>query len=179
MAESLNFNFNVPISESAMVNDKFVIKGTAINETTTGNNHKFLAEELRPAASSLTGVPLLVDHNNTIDSIKGRVIRGSFDEMGKRVLFEANVIDKPIREMIKDGRINSVSVGATVTGVDEGDDGVIIPRGISFKELSLVAVPADSGATFSYALHEAYDKMKVALPKVEVQVTRLVPAMEL
>lgn len=158
--QELNFSFSVPLTESAQVNEKFIIKGVAINATVTGNNHKFLEEELRMAAGSLKGVPLLVDHDNRVESIKGRVINSGYDELNKRIPFEANVIDKQMREMIKDGRINSVSVGAMVKGIEESEDGVIIPRGITFKELSLVAVPADSNATFTCALHEAYNKIK-------------------
>lgn len=159
---NLKLNFSVPITESALVNDRFLIKGRAINETTTSNNHKFIAEELRMAAPSLTGVPLLVDHDNRVESIKGRVLKGSYNEVSPGIDFEANVVDKSIREMIKDGRLNSVSVGALVSNIEEGSDGCLIPRGIMFKELSLVAVPADGGATFDIAMKEAYKTVKEA-----------------
>jgi len=147
--------YNVPIAESTAFADKFIIKGVAINETTTGNNHKFVREELKASAGTLKGVPLLVDHDNRVESIKGRVTESAYDTTNSRIVFEANVVDKSIREMIRDGRINSVSVGATVKSIEEEGD-VLIPRGITFKELSLVAVPADSGATFGFALSEAY-----------------------
>ena len=152
----LNFNYQVPIREQGLIDGEFLIEGTAINTTVTSNNHKFLSEELRMSAGTLRGVPLLADHRNEIDSIKGRVLNGTFDESTERVNFKATVIDETAKQMIKDGRLNSVSVGAAVESVEEGEDGTFIPRGITFKELSLVAVPADSGATFGLALKEAY-----------------------
>jgi len=154
---NLKFNYQVPIIESAFVNDDFIITGVALNATITSNNHKFLGEELKKSAGTLSGVPLLIDHRNEVDAIKGRVISGEFDENGQKVDFRAHVIDNTMKEMIKDGRINSVSVGAAVAELEETDDGFFIPRGIEFKELSLVAVPADAGATFQIALQEAYE----------------------
>jgi hypothetical protein len=163
--QAITLSYNVPILESAQVDSDFVIQGVAINATITSNNHKFLNEELRESATTLTGVPLLVDHRNEISAIKGRVTIGEYDEVNSRINFKAKVVDKEVRQMIRDKLINSVSVGATVKDIEEGADGVIIPRGICFKELSLVAVPADGGATFTTALHEAYTHAKEWDPK--------------
>ena len=41
---NLKFNYQVPIIESAFVNDDFIITGVALNATITSNNHKFLVE---------------------------------------------------------------------------------------------------------------------------------------
>lgn len=162
MQKSIKLSYSIPINESGLINDEFMIGGTAISCTTTSNNHKFIAEELRESASTLIGVPLLVDHRNEISAIKGRVKSGEYDEDNSRINFKAIIKDSEIKRMIKEGLINSVSVGATVRDVEEIDE-VLVPRGIVFKELSLVAVPADSNATFSVALKEAYsaqEKMK-------------------
>ena len=110
----LKFNYQVPIIESAFINDDFVITGIALNAITTSNNHKFLPEELRKSADTLSGVPLLIDHRNEVEAIKGRVLKGEYDEVEPKVNFRAHVIDSTIQGMIKDGRINSVSVGCTV-----------------------------------------------------------------
>jgi len=83
-------------------------------------------------------------------------MNGEFNELQNKVDFKAKVVDSKIKQMIKDGLINSVSVGAVVKDVLE-EDGFLVPKGITFKELSLVAVPADSQATFNIALKEAYD----------------------
>ncbi len=154
--QPLQLNFQVDIAEQGFINGDFIIQGVAINSVVTSNNTKFLTEELRKSAETLKGVPLLKDHENLIDSIMGRVLSGTFNEEGENVLFKAKVIDEKAQGLIKDRRLNTVSIGAIVESMDE-EDGLIIPRGIIFKELSLVAVPADSGATFEVALKEAYN----------------------
>lgn len=152
---TIQFNYQVPITESKNEDNKdFVIEGTAINATTTSNNHKFIDEELQSSAHTLSDVPLLKDHRNEVDYIMGRVIKSGYGD--KKVTFRAKVIDKNAQEMIKDGRLNSVSVGAMVESFDiDEDDDSYVAKGITFKELSLVAVGADEGATFGVALSEA------------------------
>jgi len=152
---TLELNYQVDISEGFGENGDFLIEGTAINATTTGNGHTFLVEELRPAANGLTGVPLLEDHRNEVSAIKGRVISGTFNEAAQKIDFKAKVVDEKCKKMIKQGLLNSVSVGAMAGSVEESDDGSIIVRDIQFKELSLVAVPADGGATFATAIQQA------------------------
>ena len=157
MVEKLiQLSYSIPLIEQGMVNDEFTIAGVAINSVTTSNNHTFLSEELRDATETLRGVPLLTDHENKIANIKGRVSEAHFDEIEDNIKFKAVVKDPKIAEMIKSGLIDSVSVGAAVKDIEEGENGDLIARGIIFKELSLVAVPADSGATFGVAMKEAY-----------------------
>jgi phage head maturation protease len=160
--EQLFFEHNAPIKQSLMDTNDFMIEGIAINETTTSNGHKFIAEELKKAAPSLMNVPLLKDHNNSVDAIIGRVQSAEFDEGKSNIPFRAKVNDNKIQELIKRGDLNTVSVGASVdpTDIEELEDGSIIPRNITFKELSVVAVPADAGATFDVSLKEAYNNWK-------------------
>ena len=172
----IKLNYNIPIriieslsGETGKLDD-FLIEGIAINSTITDNKHKFLSEELSSAASTLNNVPLLKDHNNSVDSIVGRVIRAEFNENGQNVVFKARINNSDsglkVRELIKNGDLNTVSVGANVQSLDQDKD-IFIPRGIIFKELSLVAVPADGDATFTYkggdfslALKEAYSQVQ-------------------
>jgi hypothetical protein len=157
----LKFNYVIPIKESIYEDNstkEMVIEGIAISATTTGNNHKFLPEELELSAHTLNGVPLLVDHENKVECIKGRVINANWDNINLCIPFKAKVMDEMCKQMIRDGRLNSVSVGAQVKEVDELN-GELIPHGITFRELSLVAVPADPNAVFNsfdIALKEAY-----------------------
>lgn len=167
--EFLALSYNVPITEAGQVDQDFIIQGVAINATVTSNNHRFLHSELKQSAGTLRGVPLLVDHRNEVSAIKGRVMVGEFDEKHSRVNFKAKVVDKETQKMIKDGLIDSVSVGATVKEIEADEEGILVPKGIQFKELSLVAVPADGGATFTTALHEAYKMNHVEPAKVELK----------
>ena len=154
---ALKFNYQVPITEKGIIDDNFIITGTALNATLTSNGHQFLPEELEPAAKTLNDVPLLKNHTNEVESIMGRVFNGRWMSTEKRIDFDAHVMDKEMQKLISDGRLNSVSVGADVKDIEETEDGRLIPRGIKFRELSLVAVGADEGASFSVALKEAYD----------------------
>lgn len=172
----LKLNYLADIQEQGFMNGEFIIQGTAINAVTTSNNHKFLSEELQKSASTLKGVPLLKDHENTIDSIVGKVLSSEFVPQMDKIDFRAKVMDEKSQELIKEGLLNTVSVGAIVKDIEE-EDGLFIPRGITFKELSLVAVPADSGATFQIALKEAYNT-KEGSDKSHLNITREVKMTE-
>ena len=156
--KELILEYFVPIQSSAELDGDFTINGIAINETVTSNGHKFIGEELSKAANTLIGVPLLKDHDNSVDSIVGKVSVAHWDEALRNIPFKAVVKDAKVKQLIKDGLLNSVSVGAHVdpSDIEETDNGEIIPHNIQFKELSVVAVPADGGATFSMALNNAY-----------------------
>ena len=162
--KNLQLTFQAPITENAFFNNEFLIKGIAITSTITDNNHKFLPEELEKAAATMTGIPLLVDHDNSVDSVIGKVNQGFFDQVSQNLEFEAKVMNTSIQEKITSGLINSVSIGATVEDIEE-EDGIFIPKGIKIRELSIVAVPADQNAkfevvaiapTFQMALQEAF-----------------------
>jgi len=147
--ENINLCFSVPIREGFGEEGEFLIRGTAINATLTDNNHLFLPEELSKAAITMKGIPLLIDHDNRVDSVVGRVRNGVFNDLNQAIEFEALVIDEKCRKKIKQGLINSVSIGASISGIEEGEEGQLITRGIKIKELSLVAVPADDKAVFT------------------------------
>lgn len=144
--------WNVPLQSTVTQerNNKKItkIKGIAINSTTTRNNVKYEENELRNSARTLEGKPLLKDHNNSVDSIVGRVTKSYFDEINSAVGFEADILDEKVAEKVSNGLISAVSVGATVMELEENKkEKVMIPRGINFVELSLVAIPADPNAS--------------------------------
>ncbi len=147
---NISLNFQAAIKENALFNGEFIIKGIAITSTITDNSHKFLPEELEKAADTMLGIPLMVDHENTVDSVIGKVKQGIFDHVTQNLEFEAMVDDKSIQEKIEKGLLDSVSIGATVEDIEE-EDGVFIPRGIKIRELSIVAVGADQDARFTIA----------------------------
>ena len=168
MNNSRDFAYNVKVAMASGVgldSDKFKIAGVAISTQVTDNNHRFDADELRQSAGSLFDRPLLSDHTNSVNNIVGRVTSSVFDEEKGAILFEATVNKSEqgmrVRQLILDGDLNTVSVGANVQEiVEDGND--LVPKGIKFKELSLVASPADDNATFAkmsgfeLALRESY-----------------------
>lgn len=146
--------------------DDFIIKGVAINETTTHNGHKYIAEELQKASSHLIGKKLLVDHRNEVDAIKGIINNSWWNSKENRIEFEGNVKDKTIREMIKDGRLSDVSIGAFAKDLIKEEDGTMIAKGLEIVELSFVAVPADSKANFGMAMAQNFN-IKESLNEAE------------
>lgn len=159
-------NYFVPITQSVKSDSgKFLISGVAINATTTRNGVKFIEEELNKSASSLQNKPILKNHDNMVESIVGRTTTNVFyDAIAKNVKFEGEIIDELMQQMISDGRICSVSVGAMVQSLEPEDPNnmksPVIARGIDFVEISLVAVPADPDAGFAAAIAESF-KMKI------------------
>jgi len=163
--------FYVPIEESVIDGDDFMIKGVAINETTTLNNVKYVAEELQKAAPSFRDKPILLDHKNEIKNIVGRTTENvNFNPTFNRIDFEAKIMDKDIKEMIKDGRIGSVSIGAKVQDLVEEEDGSMKAVGIKGLEISLVAVPGDSHANLAQAIQQGMIlKEKAELDKLNIE----------
>ena len=161
--------FYMPIEENFSDAEDFFIRGVAINETTTLNNVKYVAEELEKAAVTFRNVPILLDHKNEIRNIVGRTTeRVNFNSSRKRIDFEGKIMDKEIIEMIKDGRIGSVSIGAKVNDLTEEEDGSMKAIGIRGLEISLVAVPGDSQATLAQAIEKGLVlKEKAQLNKKE------------
>ena len=119
--------FYSPITETFISPSKeFFIKGVAINETTTRNGITYIAEELEKAAPSFRNKPVLKDHNNEIESIVGRTtenVHFENSETGKgRIVFEAQIMDRKMQEMINDGRIQNVSIGTMLEDLKEDEE---------------------------------------------------------
>ncbi len=148
--------FFVPINEATSVGNDFIIKGTAINETTTRNGIKYIAKELENAAPSFNGKPILLDHKNEVRNIVGRISNTSFNADKKSIDFEAKIMDKEIQHMINDGRITDVSIGAKVQDLLQNKDTKEVTAvGIEGLEISLVAVPGDPGANLASAFENS------------------------
>ena len=142
------------------------ISGVAIDETISYNNLKYTKEELKKAAPSLSDKPILKDHKNEIDSLVGRTSVSSFNEIQNQVLYDGFIMDKNTIEMIEDGRIKNVSIGAKVERLrrenPKDSNSPLIAEGISFLELSVTPVQGVQNATISQAISEKFnlgDKM--------------------
>jgi len=156
MKDSWNkFNYYSPfvITErlASQGRKKLITKGTAISETITRNGIKYTAEELSKSAKTLENKPILKDHKNEIDSIVGKVVNSPFNTT--KVEFSAEIFNPTIVQMLEDGLINNVSIGAKVSDLIEekiGDSVVRKAIGLEFLELSLVAVPGDPNAIINH-----------------------------
>lgn len=167
--EMENFNiieYTVPITVEQSVTEGMIFRGTAIDETISRNGVKYEAEELQKAAASLNGRPLLNSHrSDDIKDILGRVKNSTYNAEKRSIEFEADVMDETAAKMIRDGRIQNVSVGAKAGRFVEEDDGNGVmckaAKDIEFLELSLVAVPgvphASINQSFTQALQEKFD----------------------
>lgn len=159
--------FSVPITEKSanQQGGDYKIAGVAINATTTRNGTRFLAQELENSASTLQNRPILKDHNNSVDSIVGKTTSARFDKNqgNGAVVFEGVIKDPAMQAKIDQGLIEAVSIGATVQDLkpvfneESGEIEAFEALGITFVELSLVAVPADPNAGFAKACMEAYN----------------------
>ncbi|RLI07709.1 hypothetical protein DRO32_03440, partial [Candidatus Bathyarchaeota archaeon] len=114
------------------------IRGTAIRAGVSRNWRFYLADELRAAADTLAGKPIYLEHVSAGRAV-GRVVRAWWDEAEQAVKFEAEIYDDEVAEKIRRGLISHVSIAADYE-VLEPVDGVV-PHGLRFRELSLVAVP--------------------------------------
>jgi len=182
----LNFTAPLTILETSLVSpgtnadeatpckNHLHVRGVAINETTSRNGVTYTSANLQPAAESLRNKPILKDHNNTVDSIVGRTTEEvHFSPHNKSITFEGHIMDKKTQEMIKDGRINNVSVGAIANLVkiesESGGEPIVEATDIEFVELSLTPVPGVKAATITQAIAESYNKIQGNQPKTLLQ----------
>lgn len=168
---------------------KVVIK--AIHAGRTGNEHIFKADKIKGSEELKSGVvsftkpyykPMLTHHNTRSEPV-GRIVNAYYsEEEGGMAVIEVIVSDPDAIEKVKDGRYNTVSIGAktnsatcNICGTDvlkeycshrrgEEYDGVICGWELGdlwFYECSFVNVPADENATvlqWTEVDYEPYNK---------------------
>ena len=164
--------FCVPIKEMTQKGDDFIIRGIAINETTTRNGITYLASELESAAPTFRNKPIMVDHSSNIKDIVGRTTENvNFNHMNKSIDFEGRIMDSKIKEMINDGRITDVSIGASVQDIlEDTKAGTMTAVGLEGLEISLVAIPGDPGANLANALHESFKIKEMQMNGEEINI---------
>lgn len=158
---NLVLEYSIPIQKN-VEEGVTSIQGIAVDASISRNKIKYTEEELRKAAKSLVGKPILDTHNsNSVFNTLGRVVQASYSRKDKCVRFKANIMDERAQKYIDDGRITSVSIGAKCKSLeeDENEDGVYVAKGIDFLELSLVPIPGVKNATIQQAITEKFGKL--------------------
>lgn len=144
----------------------FLIHGVAIgNDDVTrgasGIRKYWPAEQLEQASPTLEGAPLVQDHNNTIDSLKGEIHKTKY-QPSQGVLFEAELEDPQLARRIGKGQLE-VSARLFHAPVSESEyneelDAYVMDD-VRFSNLSLVL----SGASESnYVKMGASEEMSAA-----------------
>ena len=154
MKQKQVIEFISTISESKVVDDDFVISGTALSVTTSQNGIFYPKEELQRIGGDFAGKILLKNHDNSTDSAIGRVTQSWFDESTESIQFKAIVIDDDIQRKINLGVLTDCSIGCSVTDLIEQEDGSKKAVGLMPMELSIVSIPGISSANFTKNLSE-------------------------
>jgi len=115
-----------------------LIRGTAIKAGVSRNLRLYLADELRKAVDSLVGKPIYIEHVSA-DRAVGKVLKAWWDGDEQAIKFEAEIYDEDVANKIRAGLIKHVSLAADYELLEPFDG--VVPYGLDFRELSLVAVP--------------------------------------
>jgi phage head maturation protease len=154
------------VTESGSKEGKWIkIGGMAVEATVSKNNRKYLAEDL--AKQEIKGVKIFMDHNpgNARNAV-GVIESQGFD--GQKLMYEAKVrntvMNPDVVEMVRDGLINNVSIGASgdVKRVLEKGNEVYEVHNLKIEELSLVGIGGVPGAgiDFATAVAESFNPLK-------------------
>lgn len=131
--------------------DSIKVRGTAIRAGLSKNGIMYISEELKATAHELAGKPILKDHVPMTDNTVGRTTHSFFVESDDRLDYEGWIKEDGtgIVERVKDGRINTVSIGAFCEKlVKESEDSEnLCAIGIHYMELSTTPSPGVTGTS--------------------------------
>jgi len=126
----------------------YTVSGIAIGEGditrgSSGIEKKWPREALKPAAETLAGRPLVVDHENDSHAVVGKVTEAFYKE-GTGVLYEAELFDEELADKIADGLLEVSIRGfhGDVSEMDESDEGAKVVEKLRFDNLSIVPMGA-------------------------------------
>ena len=143
---------------------RLLVNGIAIVEGTSRNGITYTKEELHKFAPTLTGRPILKDHQALTDKTIGLVEKSDSLEQGKRVSYSGWVKEDGtnIVEKIKDGRIKEVSIGAIAGKLikENEDDEQIYAQDLVALELSLTPTPGVIGTSLQSEEEYTDEKIK-------------------
>jgi len=135
----LMFEQDFVLNEELSSGSDITIEGIALQEGTFKGIH-YSANFLKKVAKSFVGTPLRFDHEKGVRDIAGKILTSLYDPVRKAIVFTATVFNDMAKRIVKEGLVDSVSVGILVDAV-RGKKGVEARDGVG-KEISLVDVPA-------------------------------------
>lgn len=140
---------------------KIFIVGNAVEVGTSRNKVNYSESELRTAAQTLIGRPMLLNHGDEdVRNIVGKIVDAKYENGNVPFKAELDSDEKSLISKIRKGFINSVSIGADYDSIHEDEDGIKHPVGLKFEELSLVTIPGVPNATISQVLEEKFNLME-------------------
>src|SRR3990167_8780579 len=142
----------------------FKIKGVAIVPGMSRNKIMYKKEELAKFAPTLKGKPMLMDHKNETKNIIGKIIETKFNHGTGSVHYSGVIKDKEVIELIKDGMLQNVSIGAVVGKLieEELEDGSkqMVAEDMIAVELSTIPVPGVVGTSILGEMLNDVNKVK-------------------
>jgi len=147
-----------------MTSMKIQVNGVAIREGTSRNNVHYSANELAKFAPTLSGRPIIKDHEAKTDNTVGKVTEGQSMMNGKEVHYSGWVKEDGtnLLEKIKDGRISEVSIGAMCGKLvrESEDTDTLIAKDMTALELSLTPTPGVVGTSIAQSI-DKYNEEKI------------------
>jgi len=124
------------------------VRGILAPARVSRNKNLYLPDELEAAVKELGGreIPVYLEHVDVNNAVGKAKLFWNPEKL--QVEFEAEIFDEDVAAKIKNGLIKYVSLGADYEVADMVD-GVEVPRGLHFREVSLVAVPGIPEATIT------------------------------
>lgn len=138
----------------------YTVHGVALgNDDVTkgksGIKKKWPAEELEKAAESLKGTNLVIDHENSVHGVVGRVTKAGYKD-DKGVVYEAELYDEDLADKIQKSLLE-VSVRGLHKDVDDLEEDTeteaLVVEDIEFKNLSVVPSGASPSNTLEMGEH--------------------------
>lgn len=142
-----------PADNDLDTGESTTIHGIAIGEGDVSHGKseitkKWPKETLKPAAETLQGRPLVVDHDDSARDVVGRVTKAGYED-GIGVIYEAELFDDELAEKISNGLLE-VSIKGFHGKPEEmptDDEGNSIVQNLVFDNLSIVSTGAAPGNT--------------------------------
>lgn len=139
----------------ASLGETIKVQGIALVSGVSRNNVMYTSDEMRKTAHELTNKPILMDHESKSNGVIGKTTSSKFLPNENAIQYEGWIKETGhgIVEAIKDGRLETVSIGAMCEELLQEDDSPqMMARGIHYLELSTTPTPGVEGTSLHQSL---------------------------